>query len=67
MGFIACQQWWNGTGPTSPLAQLGFAGIGTPWPLDRSASRYLDLRGDSVSNRRDHHRGLDYSFVMNRK
>lgn len=67
MGFIACQQWWNGAGSTSPLAQLGVAGIGTPRSLDRSTPRHLDLGSGTVSDRYHHHRGLDYSFVINRK
>ncbi len=67
MGFIASQQWRNGIGRTGSVAQLGLTGVRSPRPLDRPAARQLDLGGDTANDRYHHHRGLDYSFVMNRK
>ena len=67
MGFIAGQQWWNGACRAGSVAQLGSAGIRSPRSLDRPASRRMDPGGDTTSSRYHHRRGLDYSFVMNRK
>ena len=67
MGFFAGQQWWNGVSRTGSVAQLGPAGVRSPRSLDRSASRQLDLGDGTANDRYRNHRGLDYSFVMNRK
>ena len=67
MGFLASQQWRNGTGRTGLVAQLGSARIRSPRLLDRQASREPGPRGDTVNGRYSHLCGLDYSFVLDRK
>ena len=67
MGFFAGQQWRNGVSRTGSVAQLGPAGDRSPRSLDWPASRQLDLGDNTANNRYRDHRGLDYSFVMNRK